>query len=514
MPNIDRDFMWLSNLDTKRRNNYLEPELDDKTHFIHAVEEDIISNAIYLDFALRYIPIDTIGMSSSCRTIMEALILIEASDSGMIPGENYKRFRDEYVFIEYSNGKRLFELLPDYAGEGSFKKLSEEYDSLSKKYCDELGLKQSEFARFAKDPMFVFFKKGDHSLEDFNYLVKKFRPDWIDNYHFLGMEIHPRFLRDEKLEKKERKQVKELSISMLTKAVGYLKEKYKKEMEEGEAKSLTETVNDPLYYGPWFIPINKEIEVFQAFLAHAVMLPTVSDSYTLYTMEKLTYLYYGMESMAILGFSEHAAMKFKSAIELISYYYLIEKAKDGLDAFNALKEAFRVSSEIQYRQLLNENNQDFETLFDRLKAVYESYYQKRYHATFDEFKDNICHNGKYFFSENKSFSYRKLVQTFLEDYLGGNELDRRNILCVYDTSIDMEHAGGYLMESSIGPWEQNCQIVMKFFQDFFLIWMSDVISTKRDAEESTEELEKCMKAYQAMTNLFEELRAAAIETHR
>ena len=90
MPNIDRDFMWLSNLDTKRRNNYLEPELDDKTHFIHAVEEDIISNAIYLDFALRYIPIDTIGMSSSCRTIMEALILIEASDSGMIPGENYK----------------------------------------------------------------------------------------------------------------------------------------------------------------------------------------------------------------------------------------------------------------------------------------------------------------------------------------------------------------------------------------------------------------------------------------
>ena len=149
--------------------------------------------------------------------------------------------------------------------------------------------------------------------------------------------------------------------------------------------------------------------MFQAFLAHAVMLPTVSDSYTLYTMEKLTYLYYGMESMAILGFSEHAAMKFKSAIELISYYYLIEKAKDGLDAFNALKEAFRVSSEIQYRQLLNENNQDFETLFDRLKAVYESYYQKRYHATFDEFKDNICHNGKYFFSENKSFSYRKLV---------------------------------------------------------------------------------------------------------
>ena len=70
------------------------------------------------------------------------------------------------------------------------------------------------------------------------------------------------------------------------------------------------------------------------------------------------------------------------------------------------------------------------------------------------------------------------------------------------------------MESSIGPWEQNCQIVMKFFQDFFLIWMSDVISTKRDAGESTEELEKCMKAYQAMTNLFEELRAAAIETHR
>ena len=92
MPNIDRDFMWLSNLDTKRRNNYLEPELDDKTHFIHAVEEDIISNAIYLDFALRYIPIDTIGMSSSCRTIMEALILIEASDSGMIPGEITKDF--------------------------------------------------------------------------------------------------------------------------------------------------------------------------------------------------------------------------------------------------------------------------------------------------------------------------------------------------------------------------------------------------------------------------------------
>lgn len=514
MPNLDRDFRWLLNLDGKRRSNYLEPELDDRTHFIHAVEEDIISNAVYLDFALRYIPIDTIGMASSCRTIMEALVLIQASDAGAIPEENYKRFRDEHVFIEYSNAKRLFELLPENVGGASFKKLSEDYERLAKEYCDELGMKRSEFARLAKDPMFILFKKGNHTLKSFDSLIHRFQREWVSDYRFLGMEVHPHFLMDDNLEKEERKQVKELAMSLLTDAMNYLKERYRKEMEEGEAKTLGETVSDPLYYGPWFIPLNKEVEALQAFLANAIVFPDGIDAYTLYAIEKLTYLYYGMESMAILGFREHAAMKFKSAVENMAYFYLINEAKEGMVAFNAQKESFNVSSEIQYLQLLKGKEQDFAGLYARLQAVYESYYKEKYNVTFDEFKDKVFHDGKYFFSDDSTFSFRKLVHYFLDDYLGENELAKRNILFVYDTSVDMEHAGGYLMESSVGPWEQNYYVVMKFFCDFFLLWMSEGIAMREEAEKPADDLKQLKNAFEQTASLAERLKKESVNTYR
>jgi hypothetical protein len=509
MPNIDRDFMWLSNLDTKRRLHYLEKDQDNRTHFLHCVEEDLISNAIYLDYALRYVPEDTVGTASSCRSIMEAFVLIEAIQKGDIPKENYARFRDEHIFIEYANGKKEMDSILKYADDGTWNTLVSDYNRLSRKCSEELGISLDKFSDYSKNPLFVLFRKGDKGLKNFDSLIQEYFPDELDAYRFLGMEIHPHFFMDDKLIKKEKKQLKDLSYSLLTRTMSYLKSHYSEDMKNGPAKPLSETVQDPLYFKPWLDFLTLQRNLLLNYLYKSIVYPTGIDAFHLYIMEKAIYLYEGMESMAILGFREHSMMKFKSVAENLAYLFLMESGADGMKEFNAQKEAYNISSELQYLRTLKAEEGACDDLLKRLEVVFESYYKDKYKVPFKEFKDNILRNSKYFFSSDKDFTFKRLVQEFLTKYFEGNTSEANLLSIIYDTSIDMEHAGGYLMESSFGPWQADYEPIMGFIHAFFQEWMALGIQSRKEHGLSIYGLEEDFQNYQNVVEYVALLRATS-----
>ena len=128
---------------------------------------------------------------------------VKEMDEKLNVPQSIKRLYESIV--KYANGKKEMDSILKYADDGTWNTLVSDYNRLSRKCSEELGISLDKFSDYSKNPLFVLFRKGDKGLKNFDSLIQEYFPDELDAYRFLGMEIHPHFFMDDKLIKKEKK---------------------------------------------------------------------------------------------------------------------------------------------------------------------------------------------------------------------------------------------------------------------------------------------------------------------
>lgn len=78
-------------------------EVSDNDYFFYGISSDIISNSLHI--LINYLSgnIESAGVDTSCRTILEALTIIEMNKNGEITHLQKKIYRYSYAYVDLDN---------------------------------------------------------------------------------------------------------------------------------------------------------------------------------------------------------------------------------------------------------------------------------------------------------------------------------------------------------------------------------------------------------------------------
>lgn len=465
-----------------------EKKVDDKTLFLRGLQEDIVSNAMGLIIALGTNRSDIAGPSSNCRSIIEAFAFLNKLTNDEFTPQQLKRFRDAYKIIEFYNAKEFWEIDPSEETKLFVEEQQKEVGDLIDAYTKEFNCDKKTVERICKDSLFVFYGNNPKKSDWIKYsdLIKDFSKKAgavaITLYNTLGSMVHSQFISDPDVRKFQKDLVRSLSISTLMMVHNYVFGDLKISSNNcSKQRGLYKDLEDPLYVKQFDCSRRKT-----DFLTEFVNLATHNKTEKRYLffrdfMERSICLFGDMDSNGILGFREQATMKFKSAIELMAFYYLTMHSKDQEET-EARIECYEISSQMSvYSERKDPDSiKRMECLRERLNKVFLSFYKESYGITkYETFETNILRNGHYFLS--KEDSIRDLVFKFIETNESEKDPEwRKWMRYAYLTSLDMEHSGGYALASRDEAWKFICENALGVVSRFFMSTMDWIVSLEED----------------------------------
>lgn len=433
--------------------HFNDESIDDQTYLFYAINSDIISNAISILMAIETNNLDSIGVDNSCRTIIEAFLVMKMKAVGDISDEQAKIFRYHYAIVDISNMKRLTN--EDAKNSADFK-----YVDRDKERAYEAILKFHKCSKndFRKDPDFddanFYLKKKLGEKIKYSELIKKYElfdgdVNKHNMYEFFSIFVHPRFEIDLNAEEAIRKIRHSYIERILNYVFGYLKECKLFVFDESLPTFKQEFYANPKVSGN-VSNINDMNSIFETLEQKICVFPGGTDNFTRFFLRTMNSIITDMIVSASFDYKEHVISLFKSAFEYIAVYSCISEFDEN--TFRNIKLAYCYSSRLQINNL--SEKMEFPNLFGEetlngLKEIYEKYYKKEYDISdFESFFNNVSHNARFFLcKENNSFN--SIVNKLLDD-LYPDSAEREYTKLIYKISKDMNHGGGYAFNSSPG----------------------------------------------------------------
>lgn len=440
--------------DTEILKHFNDITISDNDYFFYGINSDIISNS--LNIITNYLSgnIESCGVDASCRTIIEAMVILLMDAKGKISDKQKTIYRYLYAYVDVNN---FHSVLTDIDKEDKrIIRILTDKDKAQKAMLEHFNctLKELEDRNIGIDDPCFYLKSNLKEDIRFSKLLKIYpiqKAKTIKMYEFFSMFIHPRCEMNPKIEE-ALMSVRNIYVDDVIGFVfDYLKD-CKLLITKDEEKELTD-FNHDFFYNPLLsnnVHNVKDMEyMFHCLMDNLCKLKDGIDWFTRHFLEKCKYLLIDMMISESLGYKEHVIVSFKSFVEQYSVLYAVCLI-DDINEFNYVKQAFWFSSRIQIDAHFQElGMKDATVPEEEIKKIYDEFFKKKYKIkNYTNFYWNLRRNSLYFLGKEKK-SYNRYVRSLIESVFI-NESENKDVMILYRVANDMSHASGYNFNSSEG----------------------------------------------------------------
>ena len=436
---------------------------NEKLFLTDALKCEIYANAISLCLELYYELCDSPGLETSCRSILEALILLRMIDSDELDDEQISNFKHQSALLFYGN---LFETAEDKKDRILNEELDklmrekipwiiEDYDKAMDAYRAKYGAKMDEIAaRHAIREGLFFATKNASKRKSFTRLFKNHMKD-IDEtgalYQRISFFAHPWFLdnmEDFSVVREERLKDAGLCLDLVEEILN-------DRLTSG--KSFSKGIDEEVDEAKDYVLRSQDVENICSRLCDLELDTDDPSPFAAFCLAYMRDTLTEMNLLIGLGFSEIALSKFQTICEFWSMYSIIKNAGDSLTTF-ALQKAFDYSTRIQLQKLgskvrtkdVSVLQKAFEDAFENPTISFEEYKESVENGEATE-KTSLSFLGEVWKGKSKSFI--GLVQLAIDDLFPIAHADQKiEFAMAYLFCIDVHHATGFCYTRPRDSW--------------------------------------------------------------
>ena len=408
--------------------HYNDETVSDNDYFFYGINSDIISSC--LSILTNYLSgnIESAGVDSCCRTIIEALVILRIGAEGKINEDQKRIYRYLYAYVDLDNFHSLMKDAPEAFDDEGVKKVVADKGKATEAVLRHFGCTLKDL----KDRKISV----DNPLKEYPICGE----DGAAMYEFFSLFIHPRCEMHPEAQEAIMKIRKIYIDQILNLVFEYLKSCNLLSYDESSPD-----LDHDFFYNP-LLAVNvhnvKEFEKTIHYIKNQVCdLPGGYDAFTWQFLERVRYLVIDMMVSISLGYNEHVIAIFKSLVEEYSVFFAVGSVETK-EEFDKIKRAYWVSSRMQidahFEQMGLKKSLDEEK---DIKDLYDNLFKERYGLdNYKKFYWELRRNSLYFLEKDKK-SYNKYVRALL-DYVF-NENQSKETMTLYRMSKDMNHASGY-----------------------------------------------------------------------
>lgn len=432
---------------------------DPKSLLVDALYCEICANTISLCVELSCDLTNSPAMETSCRSILEAIILLRMVIKGEIDDEQIANFEKQSALLFYGNlfetaREKKDELFDDSEADAMKKKIDwivADYERALEAYEKKYGEKLDERAsREAIREGLFFTYKNPSKGKSFTALFNKHMLD-VDPkgqmYKRISFFAHPWYLDNlDDLDLLRQERLKDVA-----RCLEIAQELFSDELKV--ARKTDGAIESDLSALGIHLQRSQSIESVCSDLCQKATRPGSRIAYTSLCFAFLRDSLTEMNIMNGLGYPEMALSKFQSVAEFWSMNALLNNA-NGPKEFTALHRAFDYSTRVQVHNL---GGFDKLGLKDErvLKEAFDSAFEKP-SLPFEEYKANISKNSLLFLKGEpvqRAPSFLDMVRLGTEIAFPPEHLDKRKgFVLSYLFSIDVHHATGFCYTENRDCW--------------------------------------------------------------
>ena len=194
---INALYRVLKKHDVEILKHYNDETVSDSDYFFYGINSDIISSC--LSILTNYLSgnIESAGVDSCCRTIIEALVILRMDAEGKINEDQKRIYRYLYAYVDLDNFHSLMKDAPEAFEDEGVKKVVADKGKATEAMLRHFGctLKDLKDRKISVDDPCFYLKQSLHDDIRFSQLLKEYPicgEDGAAMYEFFSLFIHPR----------------------------------------------------------------------------------------------------------------------------------------------------------------------------------------------------------------------------------------------------------------------------------------------------------------------------------
>ena len=442
----------LKKLDKDILSKFNDSSISDEDYFLYGIRSDLVSNCLNIIINQLINNVETPGIDISCRSIIEALVILKMNEANDISLEQKTIYRYLYTFVDLDNLKSYLKMNGE---DEKVKKALEMMQKDEEKATEALTnhfncTKEMLKVAGANDPC-VYLKKRFNEDIRFSKLLKKylvFNENSGKIYNFFSILLHPRCELDFEYQQKIADIRNNYIFQVLEQVDIYLRNNGLYDLEHCDFSFEKDYLENPK------LKTNKTnlslTEVaFNELENKICKFSNGWDAFSFLFYERFKSILIDMMISISLGYLEHTVSMFKTVIEEYSVFIDVNSICD-IDEFKSVKKAYWCSSRLQLKDYYNDQKIGKENIEDILQEVYRNYFKEKYELNdYDTFRHEIERNSIYIVQNSKK-NYSQLVNEALNKVFKDKDNEKNDIYLLYKISKDMNHASGYNFNASVG----------------------------------------------------------------
>ena len=442
---INALYKVLKKHDVEILKHYNDETVSDNDYFFYGINSDIISSC--LSILTNYLSgnIESAGVDSSCRTIIEAMVILRMDAEGKISPDQKLIYRYQYSYVDLDNFHSMLKDTPEVLDDDGFKIVFSDKGKATDAMMRHFGctLKELKDRNISIDDPCFYLKQNLHDDIRFSQLLKEYPvcgEDGAAMYEFFSLFIHPRCEMNPHAQEAIMEVRKIYVDQVLTLVFNYLKNCGLLSFDESSPD-----FDHDFFYNPLLAANVHNVKEFEKTI-HLIKneicdLPDGYDAFTWQFLERVRYLVIDMMTSISLGYNEHTIAIFKSLVEEYSIFFAVGSVNTK-EEFDYIKQGYWVSSRMQIDAHFEQMGMKQRLVEEKdIKDLYENFYKERYGIdNYQKFYWELRRNSLFFLEKQKK-SYNKYVRNLLEDVF--NEKQSKEVMTLYRMSKDMNHASGY-----------------------------------------------------------------------
>lgn len=428
-------------------------EISDVDYFFYGINYDIVTNCLNIVTNILSNNIESAGVDISCRSIIEAMLILKLDANGIITDNQKKIYRYSYAYVEEGNYKALFGNAINNFSHYNLNKIKEDKDIFIKTVCEHFKCEEKDLKKHKNkllEPCFYLKSKLNERIS-FPSLLSKypiFNEGQIRMYEFFSLFIHPRCEMNLEVGIEIMEHRKEYVYYILNMVFHYLLDCNLHGFDEN-----VRDFNQDFYLDSQFEKDVNTIREFEKTISlikeNFYSFHNGTDNFGLQFIKKIECLVIDMIMSLSFNLNEHVISCFKSFIEEFSIFFAINLAQTK-NEFDYLKKGYWLSSRVQLDAHFQEMGLKEINMQEELLKIYNGYYKEKYKLDdYDKFCEDLKGNSLYFIqNEKKDFTAR--VNEFIEYIFGNDNEAVDEIKMIYKFAKDMIHDVGYNFNSTPG----------------------------------------------------------------
>lgn len=479
---INALYKVLKKHDVEILKHYNDETVSDNDYFFYGVNSDIISSC--LSILTNYLSgnIESAGVDSCCRTIIEAMVIIRMDAEGKISKDQKLIYRYQYAYVDLDNFHSLMKDNPEAFEDEGVKKVLADKGKATEAMLRHFGCSLNDLKdkRISVDDPCFYLKQSLHDDIRFSQLLKEYPiygEDGAAMYEFFSLFIHPRCEMHPQAQEAIM-EIRKIYIDQILNLVfDYLKSYHLLTFDESSSD-----FDHDFFYNP-LLAVNvhnvKEFEKTIHYIKNLVCdLPGGYDAFTWQFLERVRYLVIDMMASISLGYNEHVIAIFKSLLEEYSIFFAIGSVETK-EEFDRIKSAYWISSRMQIDAHFERMGLKKKLVEEKeIQDLYDNFFKERYGLdNYKKFYWELRRNSFYFLEKGKK-SYNKYVRTLLEDAF--NEHQSKEVMTLYRMSKDMNHASGYNFNATNDMVVVTAHKVLYYSYQLIIHYLLNAVLTLED----------------------------------